>query len=725
MAAATMTNSWAHAVPLDETTGYPPPPRAESMRSSDSRPTSQHRRLSARRRSDFHLPSDAEPAAAVRASSRASNMRKRSRNALREEDGSNSSKQHPRSRAEESAWIHRDKLAEIEIREMEEAGIHVRQSRRSESRGPADRRQERGSSRSMSRSELYRRGSRDGGEEREDGGEEGEEPTLSPHYASFDEFSRRKRVSTIPAVEDEEEAEAEEDADKHRPFDHNLDSDFRTPEEIEAERAAHRQRITRPSTSRLPVSKVSPVPVPQTVIGRDSPLPRSRNGSGAWSGHWDDQHYARRARSGSVGSQVMLDDPAADTAATTHPTYSSSSRPTSSHLHGSANETSHPRKARVPTKPLPTSGGSRKVSNTTTTAPSSGAGAGTSRPGSSSTKPRQLSTSTNRGARPASSHKKTSPSPGRRPSTSHNNNRPEGEAPWIASMYKPDPRLPQDQQMLPTHAKRMMLAQQQQQQQEQAKAGGAASEEAKGAGGGGATGGGGGGGRPPPAGAMWINEKGKWTDSEPSSSSRPNQQKGGSGKAGTAGVGGGGDGGTWPLSPPGGNSQTSPPKSPGSGAGGYRITPTISPPAQIISRKNSGKDETNGFPIPDASDGGGGGGGGGGEHSTQQPSQYPQQQRYQEGEGEEEEEKGSDPNSPNPNATPLNATPRISPPPRGGAAAGASNVSGFAGTGNTATVTAGRGGRGVGTGEKEAEEEEGSMKKQKGKGGCLGCCVVM
>jgi hypothetical protein len=36
---------------------------------------------------------------------------------------------------------------------------------------------------------------------------------------------------------------------------------------------------------------------------------------------------------------------------------------------------------------------------------------------------------------------------------------PEGEAPWIASMYKPDPRLPPDQQMLPTHAKRMMQEQ--------------------------------------------------------------------------------------------------------------------------------------------------------------------------------------------------------------------------------------------------------------------------
>ncbi|KAI6860191.1 hypothetical protein KC338_g6082 [Hortaea werneckii] len=688
MAAATMTNSWAHAVPLDETNGYPPPPRAESMRSSDSRPTSQHRRLSARRRSDFHLPSDAEPAAAVRASSRASNMRKRSRNALREDlDGStsnsnsNSSKQHPLSRAEESAWIHRDKLAEIEIREMEEAGIHVRQSRRSESRGPADRRQERGSSRSMSRSELYRRGSRDRGDG-EDEGEEGEEPTLSPHYASFDDFSRRKRVSTIPAVEDEEEAE--EAAYEQRPFDHNLDSDFRTPEEIEAERTAHRQRITRPSTSRLPVSKVSPVPVPQTVIGRDSPLPRSRNGSGAWSGHWDDQHYARRARSGSVGSQVMLEDSAAaDTTAASYPTYYSSSRPTSSHLH----ETSHPpRKARVPSKPGPTSGGPRKVSNTTTTTTTAASGgAGTSRPGSSS-KPRQLSTNRQR---PASSHKKTSP--GRhRPSTtttSQNPPRPEGEAPWIAGMYKPDPRLPQDQQMLPTHAKRLMLEQ-------QAKAGGGGSEEA-----GGKVGGGGGrgdGDSGPPTGAMWINEKGKWTDSEPSlSSSRQNPPKGGE----------------WPLSP--GGSQTSPQKQHnggGAGAGGggggagggYRITPTISPPAQIISRKGLGNEN------PPAAAGGG--------ESHSQPSH---QQQEGDEEGAEAREKGSDNN---PNAKPLNATPRIPPPPPA-----PSHSAGFAGSGNTATVTAGGGGGGRrgagGTGEKQAEEE-GSVKK-KGKGGCLGCCVVM
>ncbi|KAE8361217.1 hypothetical protein BDV27DRAFT_31270 [Aspergillus caelatus] len=43
--------------------------------------------------------------------------------------------------------------------------------------------------------------------------------------------------------------------------------------------------------------------------------------------------------------------------------------------------------------------------------------------------------------------------PGDRPKTAVN--RPEGDPPWLATMYKPDPRLPPDQQMLPTHAKRM------------------------------------------------------------------------------------------------------------------------------------------------------------------------------------------------------------------------------------------------------------------------------
>lgn len=38
-------------------------------------------------------------------------------------------------------------------------------------------------------------------------------------------------------------------------------------------------------------------------------------------------------------------------------------------------------------------------------------------------------------------------------------NRPEGDPPWLATMYKPDPRLPPDQQIIPTHARQMMQQQ--------------------------------------------------------------------------------------------------------------------------------------------------------------------------------------------------------------------------------------------------------------------------
>ena len=44
-----------------------------------------------------------------------------------------------------------------------------------------------------------------------------------------------------------------------------------------------------------------------------------------------------------------------------------------------------------------------------------------------------------------------------RPTTAAN--RPEGDPPWLATMYKPDPRLPPDQQMLPTHARRLQQEQ--------------------------------------------------------------------------------------------------------------------------------------------------------------------------------------------------------------------------------------------------------------------------
>ena len=59
----------------------------------------------------------------------------------------------------DEGWIHRDKLREIEIQEMEQAGMRVRQPRRSGSTGP--RASQRSNSRSMSRTGLRRPMSRE------------------------------------------------------------------------------------------------------------------------------------------------------------------------------------------------------------------------------------------------------------------------------------------------------------------------------------------------------------------------------------------------------------------------------------------------------------------------------------------------------------------------------------------------------------------------------------
>ncbi|KAF2773961.1 hypothetical protein EJ03DRAFT_73033 [Teratosphaeria nubilosa] len=418
MATAAVNGSWAYAVPLDETTGFSQPVRMDTWKTQEpSANGTRSRSTSQRRPSDFGIMSDSEMAlGSRRASSRASNSvatRKRSKNALRAGRADERTGAVQEGKVDDSKWIHRDKLAQIEIQEMEEAGIHVRSSRRSTSAGPAATGR---TSRSQSRSGARRAISQD---RRHNDAEE-----LLPHqdyqshqhqipkYASFDDY---KRVSTIPA-------EQEEDRD----FDPVTDSEIRTPRELAAEQQHNKQHMIRPGTSRIPISKASPLPLPQTVVGRDSPLPRSRNGSGAWgSGGWDELQYAKRARSGSAGSQVLLDE------------YDGpEGRPLSSQL-GLSNENSPP-KSRVPTRVIP---GNRKTSVTANGRPGSSGKALGSRNVSSATQ------------RPTSSsgHKK-------RASLS-NHTAPEGEPPWAATMYKPDPRIPPDQQMLPTHAKRMMQEQ--------------------------------------------------------------------------------------------------------------------------------------------------------------------------------------------------------------------------------------------------------------------------
>lgn len=298
---------------------------------------------------------------------------------------------------DDSQWIHRDKLAQIENRELEEAGFRV--SRVNSTAG--------------SRTASSSRKRRESNDQYGDGRNSDERARNS---FSTREGKRHQWVSSVSAREEREDTP---------------DFELRTTEEMAADKEnqtpQNRQHLVRPSTSRIPVAKTSPVPVPHAYIERDSPLPRSRAGSGTWNGLPENGSTfikGHRARDSSGGSHVLMHDLRDKGGADT---------PTRNSVSDAGTPQMSPPNAKVPTRGAPTSG-ARKAAT----------------PG------RKVSGAK---ARTASTTHRESPrgrpgtSSGTRPSTSHN--RPEGEAPWIATMYKPDPRLPPEEQLLPTHAKRM------------------------------------------------------------------------------------------------------------------------------------------------------------------------------------------------------------------------------------------------------------------------------
>jgi hypothetical protein len=299
---------------------------------------------------------------------------------------------------DENNWIHRDKLKEIETRELEEAGFRVGRSSRSNSRSQSATRRARNRTNSEST-------------ERTQNSEERSEP--------------RKRISTIPAGDEE----GAEEYHAYRPTSQEGTDEFQPT----SPRTSHN---VRPSTSRIPLPKTSGIPVPASLAERDAPLPRSRAGSQNWNGDAIAMNGAR-VRSGSMGSQVLLDD-TEDGRQKTPPFGGQAFGGHRRNVSSSGSYTppkspqKSPMKAKVPGKPYPTSG-TRKIS-VQKTQPKSRVTSGNSPP-----------------KRPGTSGGSTA-----RPTTGH---RPEGEAPWIASMYKPDPRLPPDQQIIPTHAKRMQQEQ--------------------------------------------------------------------------------------------------------------------------------------------------------------------------------------------------------------------------------------------------------------------------
>lgn len=206
--------------------------------------------------------------------------------------------------------------------------------------------------------------------------------------------------------------------DERKYYDPNEpDNDPRHPSERATEsrgRPMQNMRRNR-SSSRIPLYASSPVPVPQHHLERTAPLkrqpPSPDNGS-------DDDRSTRthsRKRSYSASSAVLLAD-------------------------------STPPATAVPAIPKPpaTPQTSRVKSNVTS-------------PNRSTSKSKGRFTGNNSLAK--NKHKSNPQlAPGNRPTSSHHQ-APEGPPPWSLSTYTPDPKLPPDQQIIPTVAKRLQQEQ--------------------------------------------------------------------------------------------------------------------------------------------------------------------------------------------------------------------------------------------------------------------------
>lgn len=226
---------------------------------------------------------------------------------------------------------------------------------------------------------------------------------------------------------EEAKAPSSEPLEEIKDDDDRSNWDFRTPEEIASDQASqiYSNPVLRKSGSKIPVLTSSPLPIPQERIERDTPLVRKRTISNSMSPEEGIPILRTRMRKGSTGSQHMQDE-------------SSSLVTTPAPSHNSKTLSSSPTKMRPKTaqsSPPGTSSG-RKTSGTT----------------------RKPSNSTKTGS---------TPSPNQRPGTRSGEldrprtavNRPEGDPPWLATMYKPDPMLPPEEQIIPTHARRAQQAQ--------------------------------------------------------------------------------------------------------------------------------------------------------------------------------------------------------------------------------------------------------------------------
>jgi hypothetical protein len=284
---------------------------------------------------------------------------------------------------ENSKWIHRDKLARIENEELQAAGIFLPRQR------------DRARSKSQNRPRRDQSQDKINGSARSIGGADQASLRSRKNSAATYVEPRTPEISSIPSW------------------------DLRRPEEILEEGDGYWVSSSGgKGSSRIPVAKVSPVPIPTEHLARDTPLTRKRDASLS---EEDTITYPKtRQRSSSTGNAL------AKSTSNGHVSQQSSGT------------TSQPAK-RTDSSPKKTTPGS----GTKRPKPANGAaGRPRTRGG-----PSKDSTSSGTGTRPSTRSGERELSISSRPM--------EGEPPWMVSAYRPDPRLPPDQQLLPTVAKRL------------------------------------------------------------------------------------------------------------------------------------------------------------------------------------------------------------------------------------------------------------------------------
>ena len=305
---------------------------------------------------------------------------------------------------DDSKWIHRDKLAQIESRELEEAGICV--DRMNTTRSTSSR----SSSKRQSNTRQGTESSRTSGD--------------NQGHVQTDAWQERDVLSQAENRGQEEKWTETGAPGQDTEGNVNSASLFESQKIVEQgsfQQQNHgRHHVSKNSSSRIPISKGSPSLSSHNQPEREVSSQKGRPSSGAWNSAPSSEISSNpkfRRRSQSVGSQILLDQPL-------ERTNSGYSR----NFSGPASQSEH----KILTNTVRTSS-IRKVTPSKITIGS-----------------KQQPQSSNSNTREAS--KRPATSAGR---LSSGHPRPEGDPPWLASMYKPDPRLPPDQQMIPTHAKRL------------------------------------------------------------------------------------------------------------------------------------------------------------------------------------------------------------------------------------------------------------------------------